>query len=64
MKGDGTRPSMAALMLRFTDSVLSQRGVRTAVRARNRGTVAECPHLRMAAASHRGVHRDPATLIA
>ena len=69
MNGEGTRPSMTALMLlrevsRFTDRMLGQRGVRTAVWARNRRTVAQCPHLGMAAASHRGVDRDPATLVA
>ena len=69
MNGEGTRPSMTALMLprevsRFTDRMLGQRGVGTAVRTRNRRTVAQCPHLGMAAASHRGVDRDPATLVA
>ncbi len=44
--------------------MLGQRGVGTAVRARNRRTVAQCPHLGMAVASHRGADGDPATLVA
>ena len=48
---------------RLTDRMLSQRGVGTAVRARNGRTVAQCSHEGMAAASHRGVDGDPATLV-
>ncbi len=58
------RPNVAREVSRFTDHMLGQRGVGTAVRAWNRRTVAQCPHLGMAAASHRGVDCDPATLIA
>src|SRR5262245_44054741 len=58
------RPDVVREVSCFTDCMVGQGGVGMAVRAWYRGTVTECPHLRMAAASHRGVHGDPAALVA
>ena len=46
------------------NGVLRQRGIGTAIRSRDGRAVAERPHVRMTAAPHRLVDRDPATLIA
>src|SRR5262245_20309965 len=58
------RRNVACELSRFTNGMLSQCRVGTAVWPWNRRTVAKRPHLWMAAASHRAVDRDPASLIA
>ena len=55
--------NVARELSRFAHGMLRERRIWVAIRSRNRCAVAERPHLRVAAAPHRTVDDDPATLI-